>query len=113
MDKPSFQKPSGVELSRKMVSATERAPSPAVHLERDVRQLQEYMDRATQFRLRGFTTKHYQEIRSLLEEYSGARHTQNFLTKSDDFIYNLMDGSLRVRPSVAAYEGPDVVVFED
>merc|ERR1719456_1279099 len=71
------------------------------------------MDRATDFYMRGFTAKHYRDVRSLLEEYSGARHGSNFFTKTDDIIYDILDRSLEVRPGIAAFEGKNTVVFDD
>jgi dimethylaniline monooxygenase (N-oxide forming) len=96
-----------------MQKATCLPATPAVRLERDTQQLLEYTKRAAWFRMQGYTSLHYQQVRSLLEEYSGARHTQNFLTKSDDFIYNLLDHSLELRPGIASFEGTNTVVFDD
>jgi len=111
--KPDFQQPNGPVLSSEMQKATSLQQVPATRLERDTKQLLEYTQRATWYRMQGYTTWHYQQVRSLLEEYSGARHTQNFLTKSDDFIYNLLDRSLELRPAIKGYEGTETVVFED
>lgn len=111
--KPPFREPNGSELSNEMQKATCLPATPPVRLQRDTEQLLEYTKRATWFRMQGYTTWHYQQVRSLLEEYSGARHTQNFLTKSDDFIYNLLDHSLELRPGIASYEGTNTVVFDD
>lgn len=113
LSKPDFQQPDGPKLSQEMHAATCLPRSPAVRMQRNTDQLLEYTRRAAWFRMQGYTTWHYQQVRSLLEEYSGARHTQNFLTKSDDFIYNLLDRSLELRPAVAGYEGKETVVFED
>jgi len=113
VDKQSFRQPNGPEMSKEMKLATSLPSLPPVRLQRNTEQLYEYTRRATWFRMQGYTTWHYQQVRSLLEEFSGARHTQNFLTKSDDFIYNLMDHSLELRPGIAGYEGTNTVVFED
>jgi len=96
-----------------MECAVLRPKFPPQRLQRDLTQLMEYNERAIRFRMRGYTTRHYQEVRSLLEEYSGAEHSQNFLTKSDDFIYDLLDRSLELRPAVAGYEGTRTVVFNN
>jgi dimethylaniline monooxygenase (N-oxide forming) len=71
------------------------------------------MERATDFYMRGFTARHYRDIRSLLEEYSGARHGANFFTKQDDIIYDILDWSLEVRSSISRFEGTNTVVFDD
>jgi hypothetical protein len=113
MSKSQFQAPNSIAMSAEMSKATQLGESPPQRLQRDLTQLNNYTQRASLFRMRGYTTRHYQEVRSLLEEYSGARHSQNFLTKSDDFIYNLLDHSLELRPAVTAYQGTNSVVFAD
>lgn len=112
-DKQSFRQPNGPAMSQAMKVATSSPAVPPLRQERDTKQLMDYTRRAVEYRMQGYTLRHYQQIRSLLEEYSGARHTQNFLTKSDDFIYNLMDHSLELRPGIKGYEGTNTVIFED
>lgn len=114
LDKTPFRVPDGSALSDEMSRVMGRVRCvPPPRLERDTSQLLEYTLRATEFRLRGFTAQHYRDVRSLLEEFSGALHSANFLTKSDDFIYDILDKSLEVRPGIKCFEGERTVRFED
>lgn len=108
-----FHSPDGKELSEKMSTSIANIKKDKFGMQRDTSQLDDYTRRAAEFRLRGFNASHYREIRCLLEEYSGARHTANFLTKSDDFIYDLMDGSLQLKPAITGFGGGSSILFED
>jgi len=107
-----FREPDGGQLSTQMRDVHAGIVRQSLPMQRDSGQLNAYMARAADFRMRGFTEAHYREVRSLLEEYSGAQHCSNFLTKSDDFIYDILDARLEVRPGIKCFQDSSVV-FDD
>lgn len=107
-----FRTPDGGQLSMQMRDVHAGIARQSLPIQRDSGQLNAYMARAADFRMRGFTEAHYREVRSLLEEYSGAQHCSNFLTKSDDFIYDILDARLEVRPGIKYFQERSVV-FDD
>lgn len=114
LEKPAFREPDGTMMSVELGSITAKLPAePTGRLHRDTAQLLAYTRKAAEYRLRGFGMRHYSQVRAVLEEYSGAAHGSNFFTKSDDFIYDLLDRSLEVRPGIASYDEAHTVRFED
>lgn len=79
---------------------------------RDYSLAKKYMDRAAHYRASGYSWRDYRRIRSGLEYYAGGWHRANFYTKSDDFIYDIMAGTLKVFPKIRAIEGK-VITFEN
>jgi hypothetical protein len=80
---------------------------------RDYSTASSYMARAARFAASGYSWRDYRRIRSGLEYYAGGWHRANFYTKSDDFIYDIMSGRLRVFPKIRSIDGRTITFEND
>jgi hypothetical protein len=79
---------------------------------RDCSTASRYMERAGRFRASGYDWRDYRRIRGCLEYFAGGWHRSNFYSKSDDFIYDIMEGRLTVHPKILHIDGK-IIHFEN
>lgn len=108
-DKP-WGRPESIELSAAIRQFQEQNARSLVM--RDCSMASRCMERAARFRASGYDWRDYRRVRSTLAYYSGGPNRSNFYTKSDDFIYDIMEGKLQVFPKIARLDG-EFIRFEN